>query len=342
MKIARVASLCAALAVVASLPARGPAAPNATATDSLAQIRAESALDSLAATERAFAALSVEEGMKVAFLQNLGRDGLVFRRGLVNGRKSWEARGNPAGTLDWAPAFAEVSGNADLGWTTGPWEYRPAGGGEAAYGTFLTVWARPIEWARPEERIWQVAIDMGISHPKGATGVKDAQLERGPLHKPVPLSRAPGVGFGVGAFHHGLGVGVGSARSAGDMRWAEMRHAVNDLLATDRSYAFDLRGKGAAAAIGKYAAEDLRLYREGAEPAFGKTPAIVAIADGPRDREWTPLGSRVSTSYDLGCSWGLARTRAATPDTSAYLHVWRRDARGQWVLVADVENRFPR
>src|SRR5947208_1274253 len=82
------------------------------------------------AAARAFAATSVEQGMKPAFLTYLGHDGLVFRRGIVNGRKVWEARKNATGTLNWAPEFAEVAGNADLGWTTGPWEYKPPAGND--------------------------------------------------------------------------------------------------------------------------------------------------------------------------------------------------------------------
>ena len=309
--------------------------------DSLALLAAESALDTLAATERAFAALAVEKGMHEAFVHYLGRDGLVFRRGFVNGLKSWAQR-NPPGTLDWAPGYAEVAGNADLGWTFGPWEYRPPTSDERDYGTFVTVWARPIEWIRPDERVWRVALDMGISHPRPARGVHDLTLERGPVHPPLPLARPPGVGLGVGVgvASGELGIGVATARSARDIRWREMRHAVNQLLGTDRSYGFDLGRKGAAEAIGKYAAEDLRVFRDGAEPTLGKLPAIAAGATANRNREWTPLGSRVSTSYDLGYSWGLARTRTTPPDTSAYFHIWRRDPRGEWVMIADVENRF--
>jgi len=304
---------------------------------------AVAALDTLAETERAFSALSVKSGKKEAFLHYLGRDGLIFRRGFVNGRKSWEARNDPAGTLTWAPAYAEVAGNADLGWTMGPWEYRPPAGGAdsaPAYGSFITVWARPIEWVRDEDRVWRVALDTGLSHGKPATDVERTVLEHGPAHEAVPLMRAPGVGFDVGVFSHGLGLGVGSGRSSGDVRWREMQHASGDLLQTDREYAFALRNQGAAEAIGHYAAEDLQTLREGVEPALGKMAAIEALARQPRDREFTPLGSRVSTSYDLGCSWGLFVTRSTPRDTSAYLHVWRYEPGRGWVVVADVENRF--
>ncbi|HTM57550.1 MAG TPA: hypothetical protein VL123_03970 [Candidatus Udaeobacter sp.] len=338
--------VAAGLIVTAALVALGTASgksknpPAPQAPDSAAVSAAERSLDSLAATERAFAAMSVEQGMKPAFLNYLGRDGLVFRRGIVNGRKVWEARKNATGTLNWAPEFAEVAGNADLGWTTGPWEYKPpAGNDQPDYGTFVTVWGRPIEFVKEQDRVWRVVIDMGISHPRHGFNVSDVKLERGPLHPPVPLMRAPGVGFGVGVANGGFGLSVGTGRSARDIRWREMRHAVNDMMSTERSYGFDLQKKGASEAIGTYAADDIRLFREGVEPSVGKMPAIQALATSNRDRVWTPLGSNVSTSYDLGASWGLVRTRTAPRDTSAYLHIWRCPG-GKWLLVADVENRF--
>src|SRR5258707_10085798 len=103
----------AALMRVHSESAPGPTNPKGHEPDSAsaaAPTASAAALDTLIETERAFSALSTLSGMKDAFLYYLGRDGLVFRRGFVNGRKSWEARGNPAGTLTWAPEFAEVAG----------------------------------------------------------------------------------------------------------------------------------------------------------------------------------------------------------------------------------------
>ena len=304
-------------------------------------------LDTLVATERAFSAMSVAQGMKPAFLAYLAADGLVFRPGPVNGRKVWNARTNPAGTLIWEPSFAEVAGNADLGFTSGPWEFRPpAGQGDTAYGHFVTVWARPIEWVPDSERVWSVALDLGISHDRPAHGLGEVSLERGPGHAPMTLDRAPGVGYGVGVGTgpHGTGIamGTGVGISARDQRWREMKHAVNELLKVERDYGFDLRLKGASTAIGKYAAEDVRVYREGSEPTLGKLEAIPVLDRENRDREWISLGSRVSTSYDLGSSWGLARTRQSPPDTSAFLHLWRRDPHDRWVLVLDIENAYPK
>src|SRR5262245_25135878 len=64
-------------------------------------------LVTLVAAERAFSALSVEKGMKEAFLANLAPDAVVFRPGPVNGVKVWRARAHSAAALIWAPDYAE-------------------------------------------------------------------------------------------------------------------------------------------------------------------------------------------------------------------------------------------
>ena len=83
------------------------------------------ALESLIAAERGFAKSSVESGMKPAFAAHLAENGIVFRPGPVNGLRAWQSRPLTDAVLEWAPAYAEVSGAGDLGFTSGPWAYSP-------------------------------------------------------------------------------------------------------------------------------------------------------------------------------------------------------------------------
>src|SRR5689334_4354710 len=82
--------------------------------------------ESLAAAEKAFARESVEKGVRIAFLNALSNDGVVFDPGpgAQNGKKVWEAKKDSAGVLDWQPVLAVVASSGDLGYTTGPWNYR--------------------------------------------------------------------------------------------------------------------------------------------------------------------------------------------------------------------------
>jgi ketosteroid isomerase-like protein len=299
-------------------------------------------LDSLVAAERAFSALSVERGMKDAFLTYLAGDGILFRPAPVHGRNMWAARENPPGTLIWEPAFAEVSAFGDLGVSTGPWEYRPAAGteGRTAHGHFVSI------WKRDEDGAWKVAVDHGISHDAPATGGLGAvTFEPGPVHAlpPETTRSSGGLSFGGAVFGSGggIGIGVGGAPlSEADEAYRSMAHEIHRMMSSERTLAFDMRGGGAGRAYPRVAAEDLRSYRDGALPTVGITPAIAAAGPQPRALEFRPYGQKIADSYDLGYSYGLAlRTLkgASRPDTSGYLHVWRRDPAGAWKLSLELD-----
>lgn len=305
------------------------------------------AFDSLVAAERAFAALSVEKGMKTAFLTYLASDGILFRPHAVNGKSVWESRPEAQATLAWEPSFAEVAGSGDFGWTTGPWEMR-AEGKPTGHGHFLSVWKRVADGT------WRVAVDIGIRHDRPARGVGTGVVDAGPTHAKPRKQPRTGLGLFGGVFNRGVGVGVGVHGGAPYPRQVEMAlaHQLNTLLATERTYAFQLKTKGAAAAWEKLAANDARFYRDGAQPAIGRDAGVSWMAErlAPIDWkkggsiEWKTGGSGIAPSADLGYVYGtrIARaTSSAAPDTSSFVHVWRKDVRNRWTLAADVENPFP-
>lgn len=301
------------------------------------------AFDSLVAAERAFAALSVEKGTKTAFLTFLASDGILFRPRAVNGRSLWESRTSPRATLIWEPGFAEVAGSGDFGWTTGPWELR-AGGQPFGYGHFLSVWKRVGDGS------WRVALDIGIGHQQPERGVGSAVVDAGPTHEKPKKQPRTGLGLFGGFFNRGVGVGVGVHGGAPYPRGVAMALAyqLNTLLATERTYAFQLKTKGAAAAWERLAANDARFYREGRQPMIGREAGVSWIAerlaaiDWKKGGaiEWKTGGSGIAPSADLGYVYGVRIARAtasAAPDTSSFVHVWRKDPRNRWTLAADVE-----
>jgi ketosteroid isomerase-like protein len=136
-----------------------------------------SALDSLVAAERAFAARSVEKGVRDAFLEYLAEDGVIFRPLATHGRQSWESRGSVATTLMWEPACAEVSAAGDLGYTTGPWESRPNDPQRpTGYGHYVSVWQKQAGGS------WRVAVDIGVAHAQPKRGLGSGDFTPGPLH----------------------------------------------------------------------------------------------------------------------------------------------------------------
>jgi ketosteroid isomerase-like protein len=119
---------------------------------------------SLAAAESAFAAHSVREGMRAAFLASFADDGVMVRSGWVNSNAFLATRPDPPIVLDWRPAYVEVAASGELGLSTGPWKITSKAKPDAApsYGQFVSVWRR--EGAGP----WRVAVDLGIAHPQPA------------------------------------------------------------------------------------------------------------------------------------------------------------------------------
>ena len=99
---------------------------------------------SLVEAERAFAAASLAKGTRAAFLEYLAEDSILFRPGLVAGKKWIEEHLAQPTLLTWEPVFADVAQSGDLGYTTGPWEIRPRSPQDkpTAYGQYVSMWKR--------------------------------------------------------------------------------------------------------------------------------------------------------------------------------------------------------
>lgn len=128
---------------------------------------------SLAAAETAFAAQSVREGMRAAFLAWLAPDAVLYRDGPVNGHAAVAAKPDPPIVLDWRPAFVEVASSGEIGLSTGPWKITSRADPAAAprHGQFFSIWKRAPGGP------WRVQVDLGISHPGAA--LRDAPVRAG-------------------------------------------------------------------------------------------------------------------------------------------------------------------
>jgi ketosteroid isomerase-like protein len=119
---------------------------------------------SLAAAESAFAAHSVREDMRAAFLASFADDGVYVRDGWVEAKADLAKRSAPAIVLDWKPVFTEVAWSGDLGLSTGPWKITSKTKPDTApsFGQFVSVWRRDAGGP------WKVAVDIGIAHTGAA------------------------------------------------------------------------------------------------------------------------------------------------------------------------------
>ena len=264
--------------------------------------------------EHAFAQHSIDHGMKPAFLRYAAPDGVIVNRsGPVNAIETWARRDPaPTGLLTWWPVYADVSRAGDMGWTTGPFEFRekPSDEKPADTGHFFTVWRKQRDGS------WKFVLDLGIQHP--APAAPETTLQYPPRLKK-------------------------SGAAASD--FADTATARKSLLEAERSFSEESAKKGARAALLSRADETLRMYRQGSFPVVGREAVAGALKVQTEFVIWKALGSDVAGSGDLGYAYGTYEARAQTSDAEpaergAYARVWRRDG-GSWRVVFQVANPVP-
>lgn len=269
-------------------------------------------LDSMVTAEKAFAKLAKDKNTKEAFLANLADDSVLFGPDLTAGKDLWKNRPESPSLLSWYPTYAGLSLAGDLGFTTGPWEFRSKRDAKEAdaYGHFVTV------WKKQKDGSWKVMFDQGISHPKPGSPIQPAI----PPAKPelVDVTAIPKVVEGLEA---------------------------RNLLTADRDFALASEAKGDLTAYLGVLAEDARLYRTGRAPIVGREAIRAALAENPAPTTWAPAAASVSRSGDLGYTYGLAKRRQSGPDSpwvdsDNYLRIWRKE-NGAWKLVMDVFDPRP-
>jgi ketosteroid isomerase-like protein len=117
--------------------------------------------NSLVDAERSFARTSLSKGTKEAFLSVLAEDSVLFKPRAVAGKKWMQDNPAPTSQLSWAPELADISRAGDLGYTTGPWEFRrSAQDPPTAFGHYVTMWRKQSTGE------WKVELDNGIGHTK--------------------------------------------------------------------------------------------------------------------------------------------------------------------------------
>jgi ketosteroid isomerase-like protein len=220
----------------------------------------------LAAAETAFAAHSVREDMRAAFLAHFRADGVVARDGWIVSNDFLRTRPAPPIVLDWRPAFVEVAGSGEIGLSTGPWKITSKQKADAppTFGQYVSIWKR--EGDGP----WQVAVDIGIEHPGAAlAGAPLAARLASPGPRAAESLDAAEARFAAEAARGGLAA-AHEAHGSADLRFYRPGHAPAvgkaDALALaralDRRYAWTAEKVEAAAsgdfgyARGRYAAPE--------------------------------------------------------------------------------------
>ena len=296
----------------------------AVASAALAQ-NETSAVQSLVNTELAFSKMSEEQGIRPAFMAFIADDGILFRPTAVKGKEWMLAHPVPESTkrpwLSWYPIVAGVSAAGDLGYTTGPWQFKDdiKDTNASGFGNFVTV------WKRQPNGTWRFAADLGISNPK-PTAVQD------PWKAPAAIA---------------------------DPKTATVDVAREKLLLMSLDGDFT-GGSGSQLpkynSFERYYADDVRMYREGKFPFIGK-PAVIAelmaenviFHDKGQPIVWSikQVDGGVSASGDLAYSYGTYELTSVTSgakkeiEKGNYLRIWKRDKIADpsaWRVIIDVAN----
>jgi ketosteroid isomerase-like protein len=123
------------------------------------------------AAEKQFAKYAIEHTTKDAFLIFLANDGIVFSNGkAINGKKQWTANKADSMQLKWYPSITGISAAGDMGYSTGPWEFRRSKTDKdaIAYGNFASI------WQKQKNGQYKVKLDIGIDHSKDPVKLPEA------------------------------------------------------------------------------------------------------------------------------------------------------------------------
>jgi ketosteroid isomerase-like protein len=275
-----------------------------------------SALQKMVATEQAFAKASEEKGTRESFMMFIAEDGILFRPGPEAGKKWMQQNPVPASDkrplLAWQPIFADMAAAGDMGYTFGPWEFKAdiKDPKPTAFGHFATI------WKRQPDGTFKFAIDLGISHPNSATPAVPWQ--------PEEVRKATG------------------RNKIAEVDVAATREALTN---HDREFSKASATQGALKSFQSYAAENVRLFRNGHFPFVGKPAIAAALAENKGVLTWQPSGTDVSRSGDLGYTYGLYEIRTGdSAHTLAakgnYMRFWKKQG-DAWRVVLDVDDPLP-
>lgn len=253
--------------------------------------------------EHAFVQHSMAQGMKPAFLRYAAPDGVVFERnGPANAIETWAQR-NPAptGLLMWWPVYADVSSSGDMGWTTGPYEFRdnPSDAKPSDTGHFFTVWRKQPDGS------WKFVLDLGVRHP-----APDA---------PETALRYP----------------AWLRKSAQPAVFPDTATGRKSLLEAERAFSEESLKKGARAALLARADETVRMYRQGTYPVVGRDAVALALKVDSEYIGWNALKGDVAGAGDMGYAYGTYEVKATSTrpaERGHYARVWRH-RNGSWRVV---------
>ena len=260
----------------------------------------------MVATERAFAATSIKEGIRASFLKFFAESCLAFSPAPYIYKQA-VAKSHPpadplARTLYWEPIEGDVALSGDLGYTMGPSSLKDHSSERSPvhYGFYFSIWKR-----QPDDT-WKVIVDIGTDVTENVNRFFGQEFSRAGSKSRVTPGRAP----------------TPSTRE--------------ELLAQDTLFSAIAAGRGTQQAYEATLDDSARALREGAGPLIGKDAILALMKNEQGIRSLDPMDAGVSLAGDLGYTYGAYRTVQDSPEPAGYyVRVWKKNATGLWKLVVD-------
>lgn len=260
----------------------------------------------LAAAERSFAAETVKLGFRDGFAKYFADDGIGFGPHPERTREKLLSGPAPTGpravVFNWSPMIGDISRAGDLGYTTGP-------------VLFTDVSENPKPpwhgmyfsvWQKQADGTWKVAVDMGIDTPQAVA----------PIDSPfTPVAN-----------------GAVSKGTSGP-----------SFLAMDYALSLEIGKNGMSRGYGRYLSPEFRVHRTGHMPIVGVADLDAFFQKDGKKLVYKVIAGKLASSNDLAFTYGsFSETgKPAEEIQGYYVHVWRRDKKARWQLVADVANLLP-
>ncbi|AYB30221.1 nuclear transport factor 2 family protein [Chryseolinea soli] len=118
-------------------------------------------LQSMVDAERAFIAMAKEQNTRDAFLFFLSDDAVTAGpEGPRTGKETIRTQPVSEGWLHWEVAYCDIAASGDMGYNTGPWEFRAQKTDDkpVAYGEFHSIWKKQADGS------WKNILDIGVRH----------------------------------------------------------------------------------------------------------------------------------------------------------------------------------
>ena len=111
-------------------------------------------------TDKAFSKMSVDKGMKEAFIEYIDSNGVLLRPGRlpIVGASAIDfliQQNDTSFTLSWEPHDGAIARSGDMGYTYGIWSLKPKLQDTTLYGTYVSI------WKKQHDGNWKFVLDTG-------------------------------------------------------------------------------------------------------------------------------------------------------------------------------------